>query len=164
MNKKILIIGYGAIAIRHYKNIKKIIPKSEIVLLRKSKKKDNKIKSFNNLKDAINFKPIITLICSPASTHLKYAKIFGNLNSNIFIEKPISNNLKQTHNFVNYIKKKITILTGYNLRFNNSLNYFKNLISKKVLGKIMSVNSEVGQYLPSWRKKNYKDSVSASRK
>ena len=83
MNKKILIIGFGAIAQRHYANIKKLIPNSEIVVLRKSKKKINKIKTLNNLKDAINFKPEITLICSPAPTHLKYAKIFGNLSKTL---------------------------------------------------------------------------------
>ena len=165
MNKKILIIGFGAIAQRHYANIKKLIPNSEIVVLRKSKKKINKIKTLNNLKDAINFKPEITLICSPAPTHLKYAKIFGNLNSNIFIEKPVSINLKEIRSFLKHVKqKKITILTGYNLRFNNALNFFKSCINKRVLGNILSVHSEVGQYLPSWRKKNYKVAVSSKKK
>ena len=84
MKRKILIIGYGDIAKRHHKNIIFLLPKSEIkIFTRKIILKKN-LNFLKTLKEAKNYKPDITLICSPANTHLKYAKIFSKLNSNIF--------------------------------------------------------------------------------
>ncbi|MDB3982315.1 Gfo/Idh/MocA family oxidoreductase [Candidatus Pelagibacter sp.] len=165
MTDKILIIGYGEIAQRHLKNIKLLLPTSNIAVFSKTiKKKSRNIEVFNDLNKAVNFKPNITLICSPAPSHIKYAKIFSKINSHIFIEKPVSTDLEQLKKFIKSLKKKkITLLSGYNLRFDNSLNFFRNCINSKNLGEILSVRSEVGQYLPSWRKKNYTKTVSAKR-
>jgi predicted dehydrogenase len=165
MKEKILIIGFGDIAHRHYKNLKLLLPNSDIAFMTKTKsKKNNKIKIFNDLDNAIDFKPNITLICSPAPTHIKYAEIFSKINSHIFIEKPVSTNLEQLRKFLKKVKKKkLTLLSGYNLRFDDSLKFFKKNINTKNLGEILSVRSEVGQYLPSWRKKNYTKTVSAKK-
>ena len=165
MNKKILIIGYGEIAQRHYKNLKSLLPKSNFAVLTKKKKNNQgKLIFLNSLSQAIKFNPNITLICSPAPTHIKYAEIFSKLNSNIFIEKPVALNLVEFKKFLKGIKnKKITILSGYNLRFDKSLAFLRKCMTKKILGNILSVRSEVGQYLPSWRKKNYKKTVSANK-
>ncbi len=161
MIKKILIIGYGAIAQRHHKNLKLLLPNSKIKVLKKSKfQRLNNVDYLKNLKDAINFTPNITLICSPAPTHIRYAKIFSEINSSIFIEKPVATNINELNKFLKFIKdKNITILSGYNLRFSESLIYFQKNLNKTV-GKILSVRSEVGQYLPNWRSKNYTKSVS----
>ena len=56
-------------------------------------------------------------------------------------------------------------MVGYNLRYMKSLIKFREILSKKKIGKILSVRSEVGSYLPSWRKDtDYKKSVSAKKK
>ena len=164
MKRKILIIGYGDIAKRHHKNIIFLLPKSEIkIFTRKNYIKKN-LNFLKTLKEAKNYKPDITLICSPANTHLKYAKIFSKLNSNIFVEKPLATNSDDLKKFINYIKnKKITILTGYNLRFDQSFIFFQKIIKLKKIGNILSVRSEVGQYLPSWRNKIYSKTVSANK-
>ena len=61
--------------------------------------------------------------------------------------------------------KKSTLMVGYNLRYMKSLIKFREILSKKKIGKILSVRSEVGSYLPSWRKDtDYKKSVSAKKK
>ena len=133
MKTKVLIIGFGNIAQRHYKNLKKILPQSEFSVLSKSRKIFNKkLRFLNNLEEAKIFRPNVTIICSPANTHIQYAKIFSEINSNIFIEKPVAINSNQLKDFLHTVKKKkITILTGYNLRFENSLNLFKKIINSK---------------------------------
>ncbi len=165
MNKKILIIGFGEIAQRHYRNLKFLLPNSEIAILTKNKDfKYKKVIYFKNLKDAKKFNPDITLICSPAPSHIKYARIFTKLNSNIFIEKPVATRVNELKKFLRLIKnKKITLLSGYNLRFEKSLIFFHKTLKKKEVGKILSVRSEVGQYLPSWRNKVYTKTVSANK-
>jgi predicted dehydrogenase len=135
------------------------------LILSKSIKKIKNLNFTKNIDIAKKFSLNLTLICSPVTSHLFYAKIFMDLNSNIFIEKPVANNVNQLQNFIQKIKKKkITILDGYNLRFDKPLIFFKNKILKNIQGKILCVKSEVGQYLPDWRKKNYSVSVSAKKK
>ncbi len=163
--KKILIVGFGAIGQKHLKNLRKILPKSEFAILTSQKIKKNKIKVFNALKDAKKFRPSLVLICNQATEHINYAKLFSNMGCHIFIEKPVAINVDHLTKFIKEIKnKKITILSGYNLRFEPSLIFFKKIVDSKLLGKILSVRSEVGQYLPSWRDKDYSKSVSAQKK
>lgn len=165
MNKKILIIGFGAIAQRHITNLIKLYPNYKYAVLSRSKIKKKNIISFVSLKEAIKYQPFLTFICSPANTHVKYAEIFLKINSHLFIEKPVATNFVELRKLFQIIKnKKKTIITGYNLRYDDSLNFFKNKIKKSILGKILSVRSEVGQYLPNWRKKHYSKTVSAKKK
>jgi len=163
--KKILIVGFGAIGQKHLKNLRKILPKSDFAILTSQKIKKDKIKVFNALKDAKKFRPSLVLICNQATEHINYAKIFLNMRCHLFIEKPVATNVNQLTKFIKEIKnKKITILSGYNLRFEPSLIFFKKIVDSKLLGTILSVRSEVGQYLPSWRDKDYSKSVSAHTK
>ena len=53
-------------------------------------------------------------------------------------------------------------MTGYNLRFLESLRVFRDRISSGMIGRVVSVRTETGQYLPSWRPaRDYRDTVSA---
>ena len=158
--KKILIIGFGAIGQKHLKNLIKILPKSEFAIFTSQKIKKKNLKVFNLLKDAKKFRPSLVLICNQATAHIGYAKIFSNMGCHIFIEKPVATNVNHLIKFIKKIKnKKITILSGYNLRFEPSLIFFKKIVDSKLLGTILSVRSEVGQHLPSWRVKDYSKSV-----
>jgi len=61
-------------------------------------------------------------------------------------------------------KQGTVLLTGYNLRFLPSLQRFRDLLDEGVVGKVLSVRCEIGQYLPSWRPDNdYRQGVSAER-
>ena len=165
MNKKILIIGFGEIAQRHLANLIQSQPNYEYAVLSKSKIKKKKLISFVSLKKAIKFQPFLTLICSPANTHVKYAELFSKINSHLFIEKPVALNIIELKKLFQIIKyKKKLIMSGYNLRYDDSLLFFKNKIRKNIIGNILSVRSEVGQYLPNWRKKDYSKTVSAQKK
>jgi len=56
-------------------------------------------------------------------------------------------------------------MTGYNMRFFPSLIEFKKQIHCKKIGKIYSIRSEIGQYLPNWRtESDYRCGVSAQQK
>ena len=70
------------------------------------------------------------------------------------IEKPITSDLEKLNIFIKAFKDKQNIIdVGYNFRFNKALRLFKKTISeKKKLGKISSININVGQHLSLWRK------------
>jgi len=82
---------------------------------------------------------------------------------NLFIEKPLSNNLKNIQKLSKIVKrKKLTTMIGCNLRFHPCLKKIKQLIDSNIVGKILSVQVESGSYLPNWHPyENYAKSYAA---
>ena len=160
---KILIIGYGSIGKKHFKNIKKLLPKSDIAVLRTTQKLkvDKNIKFYFKLKDAIKFNPSKVIICTSANKHWFYFKKFKNLKCSFFIEKPLVTKISDLKYFKDYKKK---IFVGYFLRIHPGILYLKKLLKAK-LHKVRHVNFEVGYNLKKWRdKRDYKSTVSARKK
>lgn len=163
MIMKILIISMGSIGIRHYKNIKKLIPKSKIKILR-TKNKKKEYKEEINEKLAQIFDPDLVIINSPASKHFYYYKKFFNKRRSYFIEKPLESASNRFDKRFLKINNKFTMI-GYVLRFDNILLKIKELVDKKKFGDVKLVDIKVGQYLPYWRtNKRYQDGVSAKKK
>ena len=165
--KNILIVGLGSIGLRHLRIAREIFPESRIAILRHQETKEipkdaNKV--FHTLSDAIQFKPQIAIICTPASIHIEISMALVQEGVHVLIEKPISNKKKGLEELNNEaVKNNCVLMVGYNLRFLSSLNKFKNLIDNNFIGDLYSVRSEAGQYLPSWRDKDYRKTVSAKK-
>jgi len=165
--ERILIVGLGSIGLRHLGIARDFFPLSKIAVLRDQK--INEIPTDANevfyiLSDAIKFKPQIAIICSPASTHVQISLALVKEGVHVLIEKPISNNQKGLEQLNNAaVKNNCVLMVGYNLRFLASLNKFKSLIDNNLIGNLYSVRSEVGQYLPNWRDKDYRKTVSAQK-
>ena len=167
MIKRVLIVGYGSIGKRHARLVRDLFPYAKITILRHKVSKKIKYQYVDycvtNLIDAIKFKPQIAVIANPASLHMNIAYPLAKLGVHLLVEKPISNSTKDVLKLVSICKSKKSILmVGYNLRFLESLKKFREVLKKNIIGKILSIRSEVGSYLPSWRPDlDYKKSVSA---
>ena len=81
----------------------------------------------------------------------------------LLIEKPLSASLSGVTQLLETCEKQgVVSLTGYNLRFLPSLQRYRDLLGENVIGKVLSVRCEIGQYLPSWRPdSDYRQGVSA---
>jgi predicted dehydrogenase len=166
MIKKILVVGSGSIAKKHLDLARYLVPDAEIKVL--SVHRQSEIDSrflISNEQDAIDFKPSIAVIANPSSMHLSIAKSLAVSGVHLLIEKPISNDVNGVAEFVNECKNSNSVLmVGYNIRFSDSLSYFKSELEKNLILKPLIVKSEVGSFLPSWRAEaDYKNSVSAKR-
>lgn len=166
-----LIIGFGSVGRRHTRNIKKTYPKNKIFLI--SKTSSNLFKEEKFIYKRIRFEDlkyiknkIIVFICNTPNLHLKTARKFINSKYSIFIEKPISSDLKGLHNFISVIKKnKIVCHLGYQFRYHPLILKVKKIIDSKKYGVISSVQMNCSSYLPNWRdSKNYKDDISANKR
>lgn len=163
---KIVIIGLGSIGLRHLNLIKKLHPNIEIaVLTSRNLEETSKIDliKLKNLDEVFEFEPSIAIISNAASNHVATARKLCESKIDLFIEKPLSTKLEGVFELIETRNLNNNILAvGYNLRFLPSLQNFKSMIDSGLIGKIYSIRSEVGQYLPEWRPHtDYRASVSA---
>lgn len=176
-----LFVGLGSIGQRHLRILKKINTKFKFSVYSKRKQinelnsknkfisknllKKYNIKVFRNFNLACSSKPDAVFICNDSSKHEKYLKIANNYNLNIFVEKPITTNLK---NLAKILKKnksqKNIIYTGYQLKFNQSVILIKDLLRKKKIGKICGANLYNGENYRNFCKyKNIKKSYAVNK-
>jgi len=105
----ILIVGYGSIGKRHFKNISKI-SNAKIVVLTKQKNlielEKNGICVVNSLKEALSHKPDVGFVTNETSFHVDTAIKLANNGMNLFLEKPLSHSMKNVNKLQKIIKKK----------------------------------------------------------
>ena len=163
---RILIVGLGSIGRRHLRLAREQFPNATIKVLRHSishelcEEADG---SFSTLVEAIAFQPQLAVIAGPATFHLDTALPLAEAGVNLLVEKPISASISGVAQLIKAVEKQgSTLLTGYNLRFLPSLQFFRAKLDDGLIGKFLSVRCEMGQYLPSWRPdSNYRTGVSA---
>lgn len=160
---KILIIGFGSIGKRHYKNLIDLGYKDIFVfdVNEGSFEGFENVKRIKDLKEGVlaGFKAVF--ICSPNNMHIKHALIYAGAGAHLFIEKPLSHNLNGLRELENICRKKRLItMIGCNMRFHPCLEFIKKCLDKKMLGRVYSIRHEFGYFLPYWRptqdyRKNY---------
>jgi len=166
---KALVIGYGSIGKRHINNLMKF-KQIQISICSKNKEalqlEGKDIVVYPTIEKALKEKYDIGFICNETSLHIETAIKLAKKGLHIFLEKPLSNSLKNTSTLFKLIKKKklITII-GYNMRFHKGIKMMKELIDKNEIGRIVSASSENGSYMPDWHPwKNYQNSYASRKK
>ncbi|MFH1841391.1 MAG: Gfo/Idh/MocA family oxidoreductase [Candidatus Nealsonbacteria bacterium] len=153
-NTKIIVIGFGSIGQRHYRNLVGLGYENVCVYDLKKEKIGEGIKTINKLtkEELSQFK--VAFICTPNHQHVKAALIAAQAKCHLFIEKPPSHNLKDVDRLVRICKKnKLITLIGCNLRFDPSVRKIKDLIDQGKVGKVFVIYLEYGRYLPYQRPK-----------
>lgn len=169
MINRILVVGLGSIGLRHLRLARQFFPGAEIKVLRHQQ--TDSIPEFadgciHTINEALEFSPQVAVVANPATFHIETAQALAEIGVHLLIEKPLSHSTDKVENLIKVSDtKKIVIQVGYNLRFYQSLKIFREVILDGIVGEILFVNCEVGQYLPSWRpKSDYRIGVSAQKK
>ena len=167
---KILICGLGSIGKRHANNLL-YLKKKNLIFFRERNfdlKNQNleKKKSFKSLNKALNENPDVAFICNTTSKHINTALKCAKKGCHLFIEKPLSNNLKKLRILESIInKKKIKVMIGYNMRFHPLMIKIKRMLKNKELGSVYNLQTEWSEYLPDWHPwENYKYTYAAQKK
>ena len=166
---KILVIGTGSIGKRHIINLLKLgcsvgaysyrnEKDKSLVSMGVSFEKDINLAIKNPTYDAV-------VIANKSHQHIQVAKIAAENKKHIFIEKPLSNNMKGIENLNKLCKKnKLMVETGYMMRLHPNILAIKKFLDLKKIGKIFSISLSVGQWLPDWRPNiDYKNNYSAKK-
>ncbi len=167
---KFLIAGCGNIGRRHIKCIRNIYRNAEILAYRTTIGKDAEleklgVKTYNSLKKALAEKPDFVFITNPTSLHVKTAMEAAKAGCNIFMEKPVSDSLKDAKKLQKLAKqKKIKVFVAYCLRFHPVIKKVKELADSKAVGKPLYMHAEYGNHLGNWRKADYRKIYSSKKK
>lgn len=166
--KNYVVVGSGSIAKRHIKNLKHLFPHSRVICISSSGRnltiqETGADKIAPTITDAINLKPEWCIIASPASHHFQHALPFLEHCIPVLIEKPVVNTITPILE-TELVKYKNYLDVAYNFRCFPALHLLKEALGENLIGQIISVNAEVGQYLPDWRPdSNYTAGVSAQK-
>lgn len=159
----ILIAGFGSIGKRHYRNLM-ALGYTNIAVFDLADEAFADTEAIGRIQklDIPTVKSFrIAFICTPNNLHIKHAMICAQAGCDLFIEKPLSHNLKRVQALVNECKrKKLITMLGCNMRFHPGPAFIKNYLESGKLGRIYSIRHEFGYFLPYWRphqdyRKNY---------
>ena len=107
------------------------------------KNKFPKVKVEYNYKKFLNKNYDGIIIAVDTNSHFQIAKDCLNKGFNIFVEKPVTNNIKKLRSLVKLAKSKnLSIMGGYIYFYNDYVKYIKRILKKNYLGKIYYVSCE----------------------
>lgn len=166
MIDRLLIVGLGSIGKRHLRVVRDALPQADIRILRHlpcSETPEFANGCFSVLEQACAFLPQAAVIANPAPLHIDSALALASVNCHLLIEKPLSHQTDGVERLLKEVKQRQLVLqVGYNLRHLPSLVKFRESIHSGIIGRVISVRCEIGQYLPSWRPQiDYRQGVSA---
>ena len=162
----VLIVGYGSIGKRHlenflqFKDIRLTVytKRNDLQLLKKKG-----IKVSNSLTECLKENPDVGVIANETSLHTPIAIKLAKEGLDLFLEKPLSNSLKDIEKLRAIVKKKKLITQmGCHLRFHPCIKKIKSLIEQKKIGKIISAQVQCCSYLPDYHRwEDYRKSYAA---
>ena len=150
---KVLIVGYGSVGNRHLENFLQF---KDIQLTVYTKRNDiGKLKKhakvYHSIKQCLEEKPDVGIIANETSLHVPTAIKLAKAGLDLFLEKPLSNSLKDVEKLHAIVKKKKLITQmGCNLRFHPCIMKIKSLIEQQKIGRIISAQVKSCSYLPDY--------------
>ena len=166
MIERVLVVGLGSIGKRHLRIARETLPSADIRVLRHQpcdSTPEFANGCFGSIEDACSFAAQVAVIANPAPMHIETALALAGVGSHLLIEKPLSHTASDAQILLqDACCGDVVLQVGYNLRFFPSLEKFRVLLQGGMIGRVLSVRCEIGQYLPSWRPDaDYRMGVSA---
>lgn len=169
-SSRYIVASLGSIGQRHLRNLRLLRPDAEITALRRPHSvsvgaAEERVSEVTSIEAALDLKPDAVILAGPAPTHVPLAQRFAENGIPVLVEKPLSNDLEGLGTLARIAREKcVPIMVAYNMRFNKALQAVRNELRSGVIGEVMAVRAEVGQYLPDWRPQaDYREAVSAKR-
>ena len=122
---KVLFVGLGSIGQRHLRNLKTLLGDDVDIYALRRKNADNLLiesgaaikvdslsdhygfNTFYDVEKAFQIQPDIVFITNPSSLHIDISLFAAKKGCNLFIEKPLSNSIKNVHLLKKLFVKKI---------------------------------------------------------
>lgn len=163
----ILIVGFGSIGQRHYRNLKQLGYKNVAIHdidCIKLKKMDVQIVS--EMTDSVLGEFPIVFICNPSHLHTATALRAAKAGCHIFVEKPLALNPKELTALHRVLEEKnLELMVACNYRFHPAFDFLKKIVRSGKLGRPLTVNVVIGYDLRTARMGvDYQKTYAISRK
>jgi spore coat polysaccharide biosynthesis protein SpsF len=153
---KAAVIGCGSIGQRHVRNLRKL-GITDIVAVRSRQghfrdlPPELGIREVATMDGLLAERPDFAIISNPTSLHLETIdRIVPNVKG-IFIEKPIAASLDGVESLLHRFRESGTVsFVGYDLEFHPAVIVMRNLLADGELGEPLTLQCQVGQWLPNW--------------
>lgn len=157
------LVGFGSAGARAIQVVLELRPEAEFLVVSRKAVAGDGFRSTTSLEDVPAFQPHAVFLAGPASTRVDVLRHLGGLNVPVFIEKPLAHTLDDGVTATTLLGSALErSQLGYNLRFSESLNEFRDLVRDGRFGRVLRFTAETAQYLPDWRPgKDYRETVSA---
>ncbi len=167
MKSSVLIAGLGSIGQRHLRNLLQL-GIEDVALLRTSSQPLDfaaHLPVYTDLDQALSTAPDLVMVTNPTANHLQVALPAAKSGCHLFIEKPLSHTWDGVADLLDIVREQnLLTLVGFDLRFDPGLGLVKSLLDANQIGRLVSIQAQVGQYLPDWHPwEDYRQSVSARR-
>jgi predicted dehydrogenase len=159
-----LVVGAGAIALRHIAILKRLVPGARFTVWRRQAIPcGDEIAVVHGLAAALDRKPTAAIVASPASDHVATAMALAEAGLDLFVEKPLAATLDGVDELLeSCAARRIVLQVGYCFRFSPGFTALGRLLAAGTVGRPLHLRATVGQYLPDWRPdRDYRTSVSA---
>ena len=169
---KFIILGFGNCGQRHFRNLKTILPDCEIDIVCSTKTNyrifDNElnISYTNNLKEIYDINEIYhdldeallnkydaSFVCSLPPERIEIAIDLAEQGINLFIEKPLSNNLDQVYKLQDIIEdKKLKCALGFQMRFSPIIQKISQMLESVEFRNIYRIEVTHSNNISNWTK------------
>lgn len=164
-----LVIGAGSIGERYIRNLWALGYKNIVVLrTRNLPFRDigsTTVRVVTSWNEIEKYKPVAAFVCNPTALHLSTAMECVARGIHVLVEKPLSHTIDGLDNLAQLaLEKKILIHVGYMMRHHPLLKRVYTMVSSRVYGKLIQLQSYWGEYLPDWHPwEDYRTSYAAKR-
>ncbi len=166
----ILVVGFGSIGQRHLRLLSEMWKPNVIRLTMDTNEKPIPelsplpTRTVHSWEEAISTSPEFAIIANPTVCHLETATRLVDSKIPFIIEKPVSDKLDGLDDLQSSVQTSaLPVLVGFQLRHHPGYQKFVEVITSGVIGRPLSLQGYVGQYLLSWRPgTDYRQNYSAS--
>lgn len=165
--ERCLFVGLGGIGQRHLRNLRELLGDSVHVAAYRVRRERHTLSDslevvegvdleakyglevHGDLERAFASRPDVVFITNPTSVHVPVALAAARAGCHLFIEKPLSHSLHDVAELAAVCdEKKLVTCVAYQLRHHPGFVRLRELLQAQVVGRVLSVRAEVGEYLP----------------
>lgn len=164
---KALVLGCGSIGLRHIAHLQRLgvsqIEAADPDASARRRVRGRSIRVTALLKEALQRRPDVVLVCTPVSSHIPLAEEALQAGAHVFIEKPLCATPREAEGLRRIAASDGRVVQiGYNLRFHPAIRAAKRLVDGGRIGRILTAHLEFGLHLGKWWKgRDYRTSYMA---
>jgi len=167
MVTEVLVTGCGSIGSRHIRNL---LEQPDVDVIAHDIDQERladiaskyQIPTASDLDSALSDGVDCVFVCTPPDTHLELATTAIDAGADVFVEKPLSDSLQGTDEFVRLVESSNqAVYVACNMRFHPPVVQIQQWLDDGVIGSLQFLRLRYGNDLKNWRSTDYRESYSS---